>query len=170
MRGQLACYEANTAALAGDTHRAASAMTLAERTDAAIAAGQMTLSPWSFPAERMTTFRISVALATCEPDKALAAAVAWGTSQDHGRPCVRAAWAQIRIGTAIAQLSMGALDGTAQEIAPVLTLPIQFRITTVNGWLADLQRRISTPRYHSSPIAAGMREQIHEFIHAARQR
>jgi hypothetical protein len=164
MRIQFACYEANASALAGDLHRAADAMILAEEAETAITAGNMTLSPWSFPGERMTTFRISIALATADPDEALAAAAEWEAGQDHSRPCVRAAWAQIRVGAAIARLSMGAPDGAAQEIAPVLDLPPQFRIATVTGWFADLERRISARRYDDSRIAASLREHIRDFI------
>jgi hypothetical protein len=170
MRVQLACYEANAAALAGNHSRAADAMALARAVDTAIVPGQMTLSPWSFPSERMTTFRISVALAIANPVEALAAVTAWETEQDHSRPCVRAAWAQIRIGAAIARLGMGALDGAANEVAPVLALPPEFRITTVTGWLADLERRISARKYDGSPTAASLREQVRDFIAAAPQR
>src|SRR5215469_16543675 len=67
LRVQLACYEANAAALAGDTTRALSAMRLADETAASLPPGRMTLSPWSFPDERMTIFRISVALRTGDP-------------------------------------------------------------------------------------------------------
>jgi DNA-binding transcriptional regulator YiaG len=49
MKVQLACYEANTAALAGDPSRALNAMRLAEETWAVLPPGQMTPSPWSFP-------------------------------------------------------------------------------------------------------------------------
>jgi hypothetical protein len=168
MRVQLACYEANTAAMSGDLHRAVNAMTLAEQTEDAITAGQMTLSPWSFPSERMTTFRISIALATANAADALSAALAWEAGHDYSRPCVRAAWVQIRIGAAIARLSMGAPDGAAQEVAPVLALPSQFRITTVTGWLADLERRISARRHDDSPIATSLREEIRDFIGSAR--
>jgi hypothetical protein len=111
----------------------AAAMSLAEQIEAAVTAGQMTLSPWSFPSARMATFRISFALASTNPAGALAAAAEWEARQDHSRPCVGAAWGQIRVGVAIARLSMGALDGAAHEIAPVLALPPAFRITTVTG-------------------------------------
>jgi hypothetical protein len=163
MRTQLACYEANTAALAGDRCRAAGAMKLAEETWAVLPPGQMTLSPWSFSGERIATFRVSVALATANPAEALTAAAAWEDGQRQGRPCIRAAWAQIRVGAAIARLSMGELDGAAQEAAPVLALPPEFRITTVTGWLADLKGRISVGPYDRSPAAASLREQIRDF-------
>lgn len=163
MRVQLACYEANTAALAGDGLRAADAMRLAEDTAAAMVSGQATLSPWSFPPERMTIFRISVALAMDNPSRALASAAGWNPDPVPGRPCVTAAWAQIRIGAAIARLGQDALDGIAGEIAPVLALAPQFRIATVTGWLDDLGQRLSAGRYAGSPVTASLQQQIRCF-------
>jgi hypothetical protein len=151
MRAQLACYEANASALLGDTARARRAMSLAEETVAALLPGQMTLSPWLFPEERMAIFRVSVALGTGNLDGALAVAATWETDRTARRPHVQAAWAQIRIGAAIAQLRKDALDGAAEEVAPMLALPPEFRIATVTGWLADLGRRLSAGRYARSP-------------------
>jgi hypothetical protein len=133
----------------------------------AVPAGQMTLSPWSFPDERMTIFRVSVALGTHDPAAALRAAAGWDTDQATARPHVQAAWAQIRIGAGIAHLLTGELDGTAEEIAPVLALPPEFRIATVTGWLTDLGRRLAAERYATSPLAADLRQQIREFAGGA---
>lgn len=72
--------------------------------------GRMTLSPWSFPDERMTIFRILVALRTRDPNRALACAAAWDPGSVPPRRHVIAAWAQIRVGTAIAQLCADELD------------------------------------------------------------
>jgi len=163
MRVQLACYEANAAALAGDTGRASRAMRYAEEAATAVPTGQVTLSPWSFPDERMTIFRVSVALGTHDPAGALRAAADWDTDQATARPYVQAAWAQIRVGAGIAHLLTDSLDGTAEEVAPVLALPPEFRIVTVTGWLADLGRRLAAGRYATSPLAADLRQQIREF-------
>lgn len=122
----------------------------------------MTLSPWSFPEERMTIFRISVALGTEEPRQALAAAAGWDPGADAGRPHVTAAWAQIRA-AAIARVRTDALDGAAEEVTPVLALPPEFRIQTVTGWLDDLRRRLAAYRYAGSPVAASLQEQIRQF-------
>lgn len=47
-------------------------------------------------------------------------------------------WAQVRIGAAIAHLQQGQLDGTAEDIGPVLAMAPEMRIATVTGWLHDL--------------------------------
>jgi cytochrome b len=45
----------------------------------------------------------------------------------------------------------------------VLTMPPEFRIATVTGWLADLDDRLTSNRYARSGAATGLRQQIHEF-------
>lgn len=151
MRVELACYEANAAAMAGDATRAMSVMKLADDAAASLPPGRMTLSPWSFPDERMTIFRISVALHTGDPKRALVCAAAWNPGSVPPRPHVIAAWAQIRAGAAIARISTGELEGAAEELAPVLELPPEFRIATVTGWLDDLRRRLGAYQYVGKP-------------------
>jgi hypothetical protein len=163
MRVQLACYEANASALLGDKPRALQAMAHAEETAAALPVTQITLSPWSFPPERMTIFRVSVALGTGDPDEALRAAAATDLDWLSAGPHVPAALAQIRVGAAIAHLAKGELEGAAAEVAPVLALPPEMRIATVTGWLADLNQRLSTSRYMRDPAAADLRQQIRDF-------
>jgi hypothetical protein len=86
------------------------AMTQAEEVAATLRPGQLTLSPWSFPEERMTIFRLSVALAIHDPQRALQAAIATPADWRSG-PHVPAAWAQIRVGAGIAQLLQDERDG-----------------------------------------------------------
>lgn len=167
MRVELACYEANTAALADDPGRAMSAMRLADETAASLPPGRMTLSPWSFPDERMAIFRISVALRTGDPKRALACAAAWDPDAVPPRPHVIAAWAQIRVAAAIARLATDELEGAVEEVAPVLELAPEFRIATVTGWLDDLRRQLGAYQYVGNPLAASLREQICGFISAA---
>lgn len=45
----------------------------------------------------------------------------------------------------------------------MFAMPPEFRIATVTGWLADLDRRLSNHRYASSPAAACLRQQIRGF-------
>jgi hypothetical protein len=39
----------------------------------------------------------------------------------------------------------------------------EFRIATVTGWLADLDRHLSSRRYASSPAASRLRQQIRDL-------
>jgi hypothetical protein len=167
MAVQLACYEANTAALAGDASRARAAMRHAEEQAALLASTQVTASPWSFPPERMTIFRLSVALHTGDLDAALRAASEAGMAWNPAGPHVPAAWAQIRIGAGIACLLKDEPDGAAEQVRPMLDLPPAMRIATVTGWLADLDRHLADARYAHAPVAAELRQEIREFMTAA---
>ena len=84
MTVQLACYEANASALAGDASRARAAMRHAEEHAAELPVPEVSSSPWSFPSERMTIFRLSVALHTGDLDGALLAASDVGTGLESG--------------------------------------------------------------------------------------
>jgi transcriptional regulator with XRE-family HTH domain len=167
MTVQLACYEANASALAGDVGRARAAMRQAEEHAAVLSARQVSSSPWSFPAERMTIFRVSVALHTGELDAALLAADEVGPAWNPNGPYVPAAWAQIRIGAGIACLLKDAPDGAGEQVRPVLDLPPGLRIATVTGWLADLDRHLADARYARTPVVTELRQQIREFTKTA---
>jgi hypothetical protein len=167
MTVQLACYEANASALAGDVSRAKGAMRHAEEQAAALPAAQVTASPWSFPPERMTIFRLSVMLNTGDPDGALLAACDVGPSWEPDGAHVPAAWAQIKIGAGIACLLKDEPDGAAEQVRPMLDLPPGLRVATVTGWLGDLDRRLAADRYVHVPIAAELRQEIREFTATA---
>jgi hypothetical protein len=164
---QLACYEANASALDGDASRARAAMRHAEEQAAALPATQVTRSPWSFPPERMTIFRLTVALYTGDPDSALLTASSVGTSWDDGGPHVPAAWAQIRIGAGIACLLKDEPDGAAELVRPMLDLPPGLRVATVTGFLSKLEKRLADSRYEHVTVAAELRDQIREFTTTA---
>jgi hypothetical protein len=163
MSVQLAYYEANSAALAGDRSRARSALALAETIADARPEADTGISPWSFPPERQAIFALSVALRTGDADGALRAAAAadhgWATGDRH----IPGTWAQVRIGAAIAHLLKDSLDGAVEQVKPMLTMSPEFRIATVTGWLADLDHHLSGYRYTTSRTASGLRQQIREF-------
>jgi hypothetical protein len=163
MAVQLACYEANASAMTGDRVRAADVMRRAERDAASLPAGEVSPSPWSFPPDRMTIFRLSVALYTGNPDGALEVASAVDPCWHGAGPHVPAAWAQTRIGAGIARVLKDEPDGAAEEVQPVFSLPPERRIATVTGWLTDLDRRLADAHYKRLPVAVQLHEQIREF-------
>jgi hypothetical protein len=175
MSVQLAYYEANAAALAGDTSRAKTALARAEMFADARTGTDTGTSPWSFSPERQAIFALSVALHTGDADSALRAAVAADQGWAAGDPHIPGTWAQIRIGAAIAHLLKDSLDGAIEQVTPMLAMPPEFRIATVTGWLADLDRYLFGRRYGSSPAASCLRQQIRDFTanalppHAARE-
>jgi len=163
----LAYYEANAAALAGDTSRAKTALARAEMIAGAPAGADTGISPWSFSPERQAMFALSVALRTGDADGALRAALAADEGWAAGDPHIPGTWAQVRIGAAIAHLLNDALDGAVEQVTPMLAMPPEFRIATVTGWLADLDHRLSACRYASSPAASCLRHQIRGFTASA---
>lgn len=163
MSVQLAYYEANAAAPAGDTSRAKTALALAERIADARPGADTGSTPWSFSPERQTIFALSVALRTGNADGALRAALAADEGWAAGDPHIPGTWAQVRIGAAIAHLLKDSLDGAVEQVTPMLTMPPEFRIATVTGWLADLDRRLSSRRYASDQAANCLRQQIRDF-------
>ncbi|WP_021596229.1 helix-turn-helix domain-containing protein [Actinomadura welshii] len=167
MKTQLAWYEANAAAIVGDKGRAREAVTRAEQSAETIHDGTADLSVWSFPDERQALFALSVATRTGDPDGALRAAEMADTAWANGAPVAPAIWAQIRVGTGVAHLLKGDLEGTAAQLAELLTLDPGMRLTTVTRYLADLDRRLSHPQYRNSPLAVQLRQQIHDFNAAA---
>jgi hypothetical protein len=152
MSVQLAYYEANCAALAGDISRAKAALGRAEMFADARPGTDTGTSPWSFSPERQAIFALSVALRTGDADGALRAALAADQGWAAGDPHIPGTWAQIRIGAAIAHLFQDSLDGAIEQVTPMLAMPPEFRIATVTGWLADLDRRLFGHRYASSPV------------------
>jgi tetratricopeptide (TPR) repeat protein len=167
MSVQLAYYEANSAALLGDRSRARQALSRADQLAETLPADRDSGSPWSFPAERRAVFRVSVLLRTGDPRGALAAAEVAGRSWAADDAHIPGAWAQIRIGSAIAHLQQGCLDGATEEVSPVLTLAPELRIATVTGWLADLDTQLGRPRFAGSRAAESLRQQTREFQAAA---
>jgi hypothetical protein len=163
MSVQLASYEANAAALLGDRPRARQALSRAESIAGQLPAGDNGLSPWSFPAGRQAIFRLSVLLRTGDPGGALREVAAADERWAAGDPRAPGTWAQVRIGAAIAHLLQDSLDGAVEQVGPMLALAPELRIATVTGWLTDLDRQLSWPRFAASPIAANTRQQIRQF-------
>lgn len=167
MKTQLAWYEANAAALLGNKTRAREAVTRAEQSAEMTHDSASDLSVWSFPIERQALFALSVATQTGDPDGALRAADLADRAWAGGAPVAPAIWAQIRVGTGVAHLLKGDLEGTAEQLTEMLTLDRGMRLATVTRYLVDLNRRLNRPRFQDSPLAAQLRQQIHDFNAAA---
>jgi hypothetical protein len=167
MKTQLAWYEANAAALLGDKTRALQAVKRAEQTAETIHDSPTDRSVWSFPTERRALFALAVATRTGDPDGALQAAEMADTAWAAGAPVAPAIWAQIRVGTGVAHLLKGDLEGTAEQLTQLLTLDPRMRLTTVTRYVADLDRRLSHPRYRNTSLAIQLRAQIRDFNAAA---
>jgi hypothetical protein len=124
-------------------------------------------SAWSCPRPRQALFALSVATRSWDPDTALRAADMADAAWASGDPWVASTWAQIRIGAGIAYAMKGALDGAAEQIGPMLTLPPEFRMATITRYLVDMDLRLQHRRFRDSAAAAELRGQIRQFNSAA---
>jgi hypothetical protein len=161
VRAELAYREANAIALFGDTSRARDALAKAMRAAEGLDDGGT--SAWSFPRGRQLVFTVSVCVRTGDPDGALRAAQDAETYWAAGGAKVPATWAQVRAGAAMAYLLKNSLDGAASQLAPVLGLPPDQRISTVTGYLDEISGMLRAQRFAGSPLAVRLGEQIRGF-------
>jgi transcriptional regulator with XRE-family HTH domain len=161
---ELAYREANAIALFGDASRARRALRRAQDAAETLTDHRPPSSVWSFPTARQAIFAMSVAIHTADPDSALHAAAMADAGWASGEPKVPANWAQVKAGSSIAHLMKDSLDGAAHQIAPVLELPKELRISTVTGYLLKLADMLAQPRFSKSDIAAQLTLQIGDFI------
>ncbi|HEX5407928.1 MAG TPA: helix-turn-helix transcriptional regulator [Pseudonocardiaceae bacterium] len=162
IRIQLASQEANASALMGNIPRAREALNRA-----GIAADSVSQdsgeSAWSFPVARQAIFALSVALQARDPEAAIEAVARADASWATGAPLVSANWAQIRIGAGIANLLKGSLDATIEEVAPVLELSPELRISTVTAYMRQLEQELCDPRFRGNGDVLQLRQDIKEF-------
>ncbi|MFF4124202.1 helix-turn-helix domain-containing protein [Microbispora rosea] len=167
LRVLLASQEANAVGLLGDRERAREALRRAEEAAEARLSQDSGVSPWSCPRPRQALYALSVALQAGKPEEALHAARMAESAWASGDPRVPATWAQIRFGAANAYAMMGDLHGAAEQIAPVMNMRPEFRMSTVTNYLVELDARLDDRRFQGSDISATLREQIRDFTCAA---
>jgi hypothetical protein len=161
----LACQEANAAQALGDVSRAGEALARAQ-----VAAGSVTPDPeddgttaWSCPPAREANYAASVNLGAGELERSLSDAGRADEAWASGCPWVYGTWAQVRIGAAIAHVRNGEPEGAAGEIAPVLSLPAEYRVVTLTDRLLYVNQLLRGPHYCNNPAATNLSATIAEF-------
>jgi hypothetical protein len=166
VRVLLAGQEASAAALLGDVARARRALGDAEDTAERIGtvpAG----STWSCPGPRRALCALPVAIRLGDPDAALRAAEDADAGWAAGQPRLYGVWSLVRAGAAIAHVMQGDIDAAASQLGRVFALAPPFRITTISGYLADLDSRLAQRRFRAIPAATELHGQIAAFTAAA---
>jgi hypothetical protein len=164
VRVLLANQEASAAALLGDAALAQEALMRAEQ-----AAGTTPSAPaataWSCPRPRprMALYALSVALRLRDPDTALRSAAVADELWEKGEPRPFGVWSLIQAGAGIAQVMKGDLAAAGERLALVTQLPPDLRISTITGYLKDMDALLQDHRFGSVQEAAGMRDQIAAF-------
>jgi hypothetical protein len=162
VRVLLANQEASAAALLGDAALARQALIRAEQAaDATPAATGATA--WSCPRPRMALYALSVALRLRDPDTALRSAAVADELWEKGEPRPFGVWSLIQAGAGIAQVMKGDLAAAGERLALVTQLPPDLRISTITGYLKDMDALLQDHRFGSVQEAAGMRDQIAAF-------
>ena len=163
MRVLLANQEASAAALLGDAARARQALKRADEAAGAVP-DATEVTAWSCPRPRSALYALSVALRLHDPDAALRSAAAAGELWDAGEPQAFGVWSLIQAGAGIAHLMKGDLPAASERLTQVAELPPDLRISTITGYLEDMDALLRGHRFDNVQQAADMREQIAAFI------
>lgn len=166
VRVLLANQEASASALLGDAGRAQKALRDAQ--DAALEVPTDSgRSTWSCPRPRQALYALSVALRLRDADQALRAADMADAGWAAGDPWLYGVWSLVRIGSGTAHVIKGDLDAAAGQLGAVVTLEPPYRISTITGYLADMDSLLRQRRFATSAQAQDLREQIRAFTAAA---
>jgi transcriptional regulator with XRE-family HTH domain len=163
VRVLLACQEASAAALLGDAALARQALKRADQAAGAVPDGSE-VTAWSCPRPRTVLYSLSVALRLHDPDAALRSAAAADELWAAGEPQAFGVWSLIQAGAGIAHLMKGDLPAASERLTQVTQLPPDLRISTITGYLEDMDALLRGHRFAGIQEAAGMREQIAAFI------
>ena len=106
---------------------------------------------------------MGVHLRAGNPAAALAEAETARQAYEQGEPWAYGTWAQICIGSGIAHLLAGRVDGAVNELAPILRMPPEQRLTTLTTRLGDVDRQLRHRRYDGSTEVATLRQQIADY-------
>jgi hypothetical protein len=162
VRVLLANQEASTAALLGDAALARQALRRAEQA-ADTTPADVGATAWSCPRPRMALYALSVALRLCDPDAALRSAAVADELWQEGEPRPFGVWSLIQAGAGIAHVMKGDLTAASERLALVTQLPPDLRISTITGYLQDMDALLRACRFTGVQQAAGMRDQIAAF-------
>jgi len=163
VRVLLANQEASAAALLGDAALARQALKRADEAMGAVhdATG---VTAWSCPRPRSALYALSVALRLHDPDAALRSAAAADELWEAGEPQAFGVWSLIQAGAGIAHVMRGDLPAASERLEQVAQLPPELRISTITGYLEDMDALLRGHRFAGIQQAADMREQIAAFI------
>lgn len=62
---------------------------------------------------------------------------------------------------------LGSADGATEQIAPVLSLPSEYRLSTLVEHMTTVDTLLQQERFDGSADVAGVRAQLAEFAHGA---
>ena len=160
LRMLLAYQEADAAAATGQMpQRARLALEQADALDG----DATTYSAWSCPPARRAHFRMGVAIGLGEPQEVLRIAAEAEPMWQREKARAFGTWAHFQITAAKAHVMLDSTDGAMQQVAPVLGLPPEYRISTLAQHVATLDALLLDQRFSKSRQVASLREQLSGF-------
>jgi transcriptional regulator with XRE-family HTH domain len=159
LRVLLAYQEATAAAADGQAWRAHAAMARAEAIDDGLAPD----SAWSCPPARQALYRLGVELNLGHPREVLQQATETKPLWGRERPHAFGTWAHYQIVVANAHLMLGSADGATEQIGPVLSLPSEYRLSTLVEHVTTIDTLLRDQRFNGSAETADIRAQLAEF-------
>lgn len=118
---------------------------------------------WACGRARQANYAMSVHLRAGDAAGALAEADIARQAYASGEEWAYGTWAQIRIASGIAYLLAGRVDGTASELAPILSLPPERRLATLTTRLGEVEMGLRDRRYQGSTDVAELRQRINGY-------
>ena len=158
----LACQLGGAHQALGDVRSALAAHDAAVDAREAMAGEELGGLWWCGPA-RQANYAMWVHLRAGDSMAALEAAGAAQDAYADGDHWAYGTWAQVMIGTAIAQLQKGEPEGAAETLDPILQMPAEQRLATLSERLGDVDRYLGHRKYAGDPHALSLREQIGEY-------
>jgi transcriptional regulator with XRE-family HTH domain len=155
----LACQLGDARQAIGDIAGALEAQNAAKRARDEII-GAEEAGVWACGTARQANYAMGIHLRAGDPAAALAEAETARQAYEDGEPWAYGTWAQIRIGSGIAHLLAGRVDGAASELVPILGMPPERRLTTLTTRLGEVDMRLRDGRYQGSTEVAALRQQI----------
>ncbi len=156
----LACQLGDARQAVGDIPGALEAQSRARRARDEITSAGEAAGLWACGHARQANYAMGVHLRAGDPAAALAEAETARDAYANGEPWAYGTWAQIRIGSGIAHLLAGRVDGAASELAPILEMPPEQRLVTLTTRLGEVDKRLSHHRYERSTEVVALREHI----------
>ncbi len=118
---------------------------------------------WACGRARQANYAMGVHLRAGNAAAALAEAETAQQAYEAGEPWAYGTWAQIRIGSGIAHLLAGRVDGAASELAPIFSMRPEHRLATLTTRLGEVGMRLADRRYQGSTEVAELRDQIVDY-------
>jgi len=146
----LACQEADALKAVGRVREAENAIDRAKAAREQVNAPDDVGGLFSCGRARQANYEIGVHLAAARPKQAISAATEAEDAFASGDLWAYGTWAQIRIGAALAHIMLDNIGGAGQYLEPVLSMPPDRRLDTLDRRAGEVVHVLTRPRIERS--------------------